>query len=177
MGSLIITKRQRHGIVGSALALLASVVIAMSAIGGSSLISTDSDLPTDSFDLFTGGEAVFNDFAGKPLVINFWASWCPACVGELPDIQAVHDRFGDDVTILGMANADQRGAALSLANEVGLTYTLGDDPTGELFRSLDLFAMPSTIFVSADGQIQEVFGGQLNESALADRIDTLIETS
>ncbi len=177
MSTLTVTKRQRHGIVASALALLATVVISISAFGGSSLISSDSDLPTASFELFNGGDTAFADFAGKPLVINFWASWCPACVGELPDIQAVHEQFGDDVTILGMANADQRDAALTLANEVGLTYTLGDDPAGELFRSLDLFAMPSTIFVSADGQIQEVFGGQLNESALVDRISNLIETS
>ena len=73
--------------------------------------------------------------------------------------------------------AYSRGAAIALADEVGLTYTLADDPNGDLVRSLELIAMPSTIFVTADGQIQEVFGGQLDEKALIARIEALVETS
>ncbi len=189
MSSLVITKKLRRGIVGSALAALIAAVVSISAFGNSSLVDRDSEISSagssgngseaagDTFALFDGGEASFADFGGKPLLINFWASWCPACVAELPEIQAVHEQFGDEVTILGLANADQRGAAQALADEVGLTYILGDDPEGELFRSLSLIAMPSSIFVTADGQIQEVFGGQLNESALIDRINNLIEAS
>ncbi len=195
MSSLVITKKLRRGIVGSASAVLIAAVVSISAIGNSSLVARDDEISSavnsgnsgnsgngsesagDSFALFDGGEASFADFAGKPLLINFWASWCPACVAELPEIQAVHEQFGDQVTILGLANADQRSAAQSLADEVGLTYVLGDDPEGELFRSLSLIAMPSSIFVTADGQIQEVFGGQLNESALVDRINNLLEES
>ena len=98
-------------------------------------------------------------------------------MAELPEIQAVHEKYDDDVTIVGLANQDRRDSAVSLADEVGLTYTLADDPNGDLFRSLDLIAMPSTIFITSDGEILEVFGGQLNESALAERIQTLIEAS
>jgi thiol-disulfide isomerase/thioredoxin len=136
-----------------------------------------ADLPSTAFELFDGGETTLADFAGTPLVGNFWASWCPACVAELPEIQAVHERFGDDVTILGIANSDERGAALSLADDVGLTYTLADDPGGELFRELGLFAMPSTIFITADGEISEVFGGQLDEDGLLSRTEPLGATS
>lgn len=177
MSALTVTRQVRHRIVAGSLALLLSVVAVTVALGGGE-VSADGDLvPSESFGLFDGGTATFADFRGKPLVINFWASWCPACVGELPDVQAVHEAVGDEVTILGMANSDSRGAALDLADEVGLTYTLADDPKGDLFRSLELIAMPSTIFVDADGRIQEVFGGQLDEKALVERIDRLLETS
>jgi peroxiredoxin len=76
-----------------------------------------------------------------------------------------------------MANADQRAAANALADSVGLTYQLADDSEGEMFRSLGLIAMPSTVFVSADGRITEVFAGQLNEAALVERIEELQEAS
>ncbi len=177
MGTLVVTKKLRQRIIGSMSAVLIAAVVAISAFAGTSLTTQASELPVEPFALFDGGETTFADFDGKPLVINFWASWCPACVAELPEIQAVHEQYDGDVTIVGLANQDRRDAALGLAAEVGLTYTLADDPNGDLFRSLDLIAMPSTIFITSDGEILEVFGGQLNESALAERIETLIEAS
>lgn len=180
MARLVITRTKRKRIVRTALAVLLVGVVALNALGGGSrttAASATSPLPLSSFELFGGGEASFADFDGKPLVINFWASWCPACVAELPEFQAVHEQYSGDVTILGLANSDRRDSALDLAAEVGLTYELGDDPQGDLFRSLELIAMPSTLFITADGQVHEVFGGQLNEAALAERIDNLIGAS
>ena len=160
-----------------AVAVLLGTVVAVGSLGGDNATSTSSELPADAFELFAGGEATLADFDGTPLVINFWASWCPACVAELPEIQAASERYGDEVVILGLANSDQRQASVDLAADVGLTYTLGDDPSGDLFRSLGLIAMPSTIFVTADGEILEIFGGQLNERALAERISDLVAAS
>ncbi|MDX2382111.1 MAG: TlpA disulfide reductase family protein [Acidimicrobiia bacterium] len=183
---LTISRRQRRGIIGGALAVLAVVIVAL-AVGGDDSpteavaddvpATVDSELPTDSFELFAGGDATFAAFEGEPLVINFWASWCPACVGELPDFQLVHEERGDEVTFLGIANADVRDAAVGLADDVGLTYDLADDPAGDLFRQFGLIAMPSTLFVSPDGRIIDVFAGQLTESALDERIDALVAAS
>lgn len=185
--AVVFTKHQRRSIVGAALVLLVLAVVVVSLSGdgdgvqdarpAESGVVVESELPTQSFELFDGASATFEEFEGAPLVINFWASWCPACVGELPEFQTVHEQRGDEVTFLGIANADIRSAAVELAGDVGLTYTLADDPTGELFREFSLIAMPSTLFVSADGQILEVFAGQLNESALNDRIDKLVAAS
>lgn len=182
-----ITTRQRRGVVGAALAVLILAVVVVSNSGGDdgvqnaatpgSGIAVDSELPPQGFELFDGASATFEEFEGTPLVINFWASWCPACVNELPEFQAVHEQRSDEVTFLGIANADARPAAVGLANEVGLTYPLADDPNGALFREFGLIAMPSTLFVSPHGEILEVFAGQLNESALNDRIDTLVAES
>lgn len=173
----VITSRARRTVIGGALATLVAVVVGVSVLGGSGSVTSADDLPEQSFELFDGGETTLADFRGTPLVINFWASWCPACVGELPEFQTVHQDLGDEVQFLGLANADQRGPAVDLANEVGLTYTLGDDPQGDLFREFGLIAMPSTIFVNGDGEIVEVFAGQLNESALSERVEELIGQS
>jgi cytochrome c biogenesis protein CcmG/thiol:disulfide interchange protein DsbE len=175
MSNLAISTKQRRTIVGSAVALLMVAVGAVAASEDGA--NADSDLPSTTFALFDGNDATFAEFEGKPLVINFWASWCPACVAELPDVQAAALDYGDDIRILGIANADQRDGSLRLAEEVGITYTLADDPSGDLFRELGLFAMPSTIFVTADGQIAEVWGGILTEQALAERIDAIVSPS
>jgi thiol-disulfide isomerase/thioredoxin len=184
--TIVITQRRRRSVVGAALGLLLAVV-AVNVFGGAdgvqdagspeSGIAVESELPPQSLELFAGTSTTFEEFEGTPLVINFWASWCPACVGELPEFQAVHEQRSDEVAFLGIANADIRPAAVRLADEVGLTYSLADDPDGDLFREFGLIAMPSTLFVSSDGQILEVFAGQLNESALNNRIDKLVADS
>lgn len=178
MNQFVVTRSQRLGVIGVALTALAVAVALLSSTGSSSLTTAGGDeddplAPTGEFALFEGGTAAFADFEGKPLVVNFWASWCPACVAELPEFEAAHRELGDEVAFLGLANADRRADAESLAAEVGLSYQLGDDPEGALFRSLDLIAMPSTLFISADGRITEVFAGQLNEAALLKRIESL----
>lgn len=161
--------------------LIAAVIGLVAVFGGGQpterAAAADSDLPPGAFALFDGGEATFADFQGKPLVVNFWASWCPACVAELPEFQKVHEQYQDRVTFLGLANTDRREAAVALAGDVGLTYTLGDDPEGELFTEFGLIAMPSTVFVDGDGRIREVFGGQLNEPLLVERLESLLEQS
>jgi thiol-disulfide isomerase/thioredoxin len=170
----VVTATLRRRIVAGLLLLLGVAVVAVGSAGRSSLGTSSSALPAESFALFDGGNATLASFSGKPLVVNFWASWCPACVAELPELQAVHEQFGDQVTIVGLANTDIRSEAAKLADEVGLSYTLADDPAGDIFRELGLIAMPSTVFISADGQIQSVFGGQLSQEGLSERIQTLV---
>jgi thiol-disulfide isomerase/thioredoxin len=185
--AIVITKRQRRSVLAAALVVLILAVVTISSAGGDdgvkeagsveSGVAVESELPPQGFELFDGASATFEDFEGTPLVINFWASWCPACVSELPEFQAVHQQRSNEVTFIGFANADIRPAAVGLADAVGLTYSLADDPEGELFREFGLIAMPSTLFVSPDGEILEVFAGQLSESALNDRIDNLVADS
>ena len=177
MSTLVITRTQRRSVVAAAIVALLAIVVVTDVTDRSTADRGEQTLPATGFELFDGGDATLADFEGRPLVINFWASWCPACVAELPEFEAAHLEYADDVTFVGFANADPREAALRLADSVGLTYTLGDDPDGEPFRSLGLFAMPSTVFITSSGEIHEVFGGQLDGRALAERIDELVAVS
>lgn len=180
--SAVITRTQRRSILAVVAVAVLVIAVALNVSDQDSLTASgrtgsDRELPAEEFALFDGGTTSFAEFEGKPLVVNFWASWCPACVNELPEFQEVHQRVGDEVTFLGVANRDPRDASEALASEVGLTYALADDPKGDLFRSLDLIAMPSTLFVSPDGEVVEVFAGQLTGPALQERVDRLQERS
>ena len=91
---------------------------------------------------------------GRPLVLNFWATWCAPCVAEMPDLQLLHEAAGDDVHVVGVDTQDSPLNAEPFVEELGITYTLARDPGGELFTELNGFGMPTTLFVAADGAIR-----------------------
>jgi len=117
--------------------------------------------------------------AGRPLVINFFATWCPPCVSELPDIAAAHATYGDRVDFLGVNYQEaSEAAAARLLFETGITYPIMEDPDGELLRELGtLPTMPTTIFVAADGVILERHHGLILPEQLSERIEEIIAGS
>lgn len=128
-------------------------------------------VPTDVFARFDGTTGAFADYRGRSLVVNFWASWCPACVAEMPDFEAVHQQFGNRVAFLGVNLTDEPAAADALVRRTGVTYDLARDPQGELFTVMKGFSMPTTFFISADGRIIEQRSGQITEGQLASLVN------
>jgi cytochrome c biogenesis protein CcmG, thiol:disulfide interchange protein DsbE len=119
---------------------------------------------------FDGGELTFGDYAGRPLVVNFWASWCPPCAAEMPDFERVHESVGERVAFLGVNMRDDRNLAEDLAESTGVTYRLAEDPQGRLFQTFETAGMPTTVFIDADGTVVDVVAGQLTEAELRERI-------
>lgn len=110
--------------------------------------------------------ADYADYADRPLVINFFASWCPNCIAEMPEFERVHGLLGDRVAFLGVSQSDARGASIDLARETGITYDTAIDERGEFFRAVGGVGMPTTIFVRPGGEIADVWVGALNADTL-----------
>ncbi|MEX0874623.1 MAG: TlpA disulfide reductase family protein [Actinomycetota bacterium] len=108
---------------------------------------------------------------GKPLVINYWASWCLFCIDEMPDFQEVYEEVADRVEFLGVNIKDDSAAAQTLVDETGVRYPLAADDDGSVYRKLGGFSMPTTLFVGEEGQILERFSGPLD----ADQLRALIK--
>jgi thiol-disulfide isomerase/thioredoxin len=110
------------------------------------------------------------EFAGKPLVVNFWASWCPFCIAEMPDFQKVHESLGDKIGLLGVNEQDEPGSARELLKGTGVEYRLASDPDGKVFRFFRSTGMPTTVFIDESGVIVDKVTGPLTTETLRARI-------
>lgn len=138
------------------------------------LAEAAGDLPTGEFEMADGTTVMFADLLdGRPLVVNYFASWCPPCRAEMPDFAAVHADVGDRVAFVGVALQDARDDAAELVEITGVRYPWGLDPTGEMLATLGGFAMPTTFYVSAEGEVMGQDNGAIDEAALRDRLDDL----
>jgi cytochrome c biogenesis protein CcmG, thiol:disulfide interchange protein DsbE len=131
--------------------------------------------PEVAFELFDGTSARLADYRGSLLLVNFWASWCPPCVAEMPDLETVHRELRDEVAFLGINTQDDGDAAAELAERTGVTYDLALDPAGDLFRAFGVFGMPSTFLVSADGEIVDRHTGILTEAEIRSFLEGGVE--
>jgi cytochrome c biogenesis protein CcmG, thiol:disulfide interchange protein DsbE len=117
-----------------------------------------------------GGRVRLAELRGRPVVLNFWASWCPPCLAEMPEFQRVHRRLGERVAFLGVNQRDQAQAAEELARSTGVTYPLAVDTAGRSFDAFGGLGMPTTVLIGADGTVADIFAGQLDEPLLRERI-------
>jgi thiol-disulfide isomerase/thioredoxin len=123
---------------------------------------------------FAGGPgfALPEDLRGRPLVLNVWASWCVPCRREMPAFQSVYLRARGVVGFLGVDYLDEAGAARRLAADTGVSYPLAADAKGTEVAKLGVTALPTTLFVSADGVLRGRRFGELD----ADRLRAAIRT-
>ena len=131
------------------------------------------DITGLAYELFEGGTRTLGHYRGRPLVVNFFAAWCPPCVAEMPEFQAVYEELGGEVAFLGLSQDRAAEEALDLVARTGVGYDIGWDPDLETFSEVGGMAMPTTAFVTAEGKLAEVYSGVLNEQALLDRIDQI----
>ncbi len=175
------TSSRRARLLVSCLALAiaggAAAVLAVAAGGDDRDATTDGIGGVDAeFELLDGGTATFAGYRGRPLVVNFFASWCPPCVAEMPDFEDVHQDYAGEVAFLGLNLQDSVDSGRRLVERTGVTYDIGRDPDGTLFQAFGGIAMPTTVFVDADGQVVEVYSGALTADALRDRVTELLSS-
>ena len=118
-----------------------------------------------------GGERVqLADFRGRPVFLNFWASWCGPCRAEMPAIQAVLDRHKDEgLVVLAVDNGERFEPARAFVEELGLNFTeFGLDPGQDVIRRYRVLAMPTSVFIDAEGVITRVHMGQATEQQIED---------
>jgi thiol-disulfide isomerase/thioredoxin len=104
-------------------------------------------------------------FRGRPLVINFWASWCPPCREEMPALERAARQLTGRVSFAGLDTQDQPGAGLAFARRAGVTYPLATD-NAQVYGSYGVSGLPTTFFVNADGTIVGRQVGAMTESGI-----------
>jgi thiol-disulfide isomerase/thioredoxin len=126
--------------------------------------------PGATFERFTGGQGRFADYAGKPLVINFWQTTCAPCLKEMPAFERVHRALGAGVQFLGIDVNDTLNSGKDYARKLGVTYDLVRDPSAELLSALGGVVLPTTVLVGADGTVLLVHASAFSENELTSAI-------
>jgi len=165
---------------GIAVALAAGLVtvgfLVVQSTGGGVTVAGDlrpgGTLQSFSLPALQGsGTVTYDSLRDRPLVLNFFASWCPYCVGEMPGFQGVHQELGSKVGFLGVAQTDaSRQASRDLVHQTGVSYVTAVDSEGALFRAFGGVSMPVTVFIRPGGQIAEIHSGALDPPTLKTRI-------
>ncbi len=118
----------------------------------------------------SGDEVSTADFAGTPIVVNVWGSWCAPCRAEAPHLVEAAEQLGDRAALLGLNTRDLDAApALAFERAFDITYPSIFDPDGELllgFGQLPPKAIPSTVVIDADGRVAARVLGQVDAKTL-----------
>ncbi len=127
--------------------------------------------PAPDFELpdLNGNLVRLSQFRGRPVLLNFWATWCPPCRKEMPDLQAFSEKYGDRIQVLGVnldfaaqlevTNAD----VLEFLDEYHVTYLNLRDPIGESVSRYRLTGYPVSYWIDEKGFIRGVWLGAMKE--------------
>ena len=104
---------------------------------------------------------------GKPVVVNFWASWCSYCVQEMPDFQDMYEKYGDEVEFMMVNVKDTKANAKEIISRYGFTFPVYYDRNDVAYGAyVTGGGIPVTAFINKDGTIEYVQKGMISESKL-----------
>jgi cytochrome c biogenesis protein CcmG/thiol:disulfide interchange protein DsbE len=158
--------------IGGLIAVAALVTLAIWLAQSNSTASSSDPLvgrtgqPAPAFSLRTlsnpGRDVTLATFWGRPLVINFWASWCVPCRTEMPLLEQAFRAEHGRVQFLGVDTNDTPAAARDFLKQVHVAYPVVSDETAVVATQFRLFGLPTTVFISSSGKIVGRVIGQLH---------------
>ncbi|MBN2043614.1 MAG: redoxin domain-containing protein [Anaerolineales bacterium] len=122
--------------------------------------------PNFSLTDTTGEEVSLWDHRNKVVLINFWATWCPPCLQEMPDIQTRYEIHKQDLSVLAVNDGDSLAQVSSFQHELGLSFNPLLDPNGSVSSLYQVSAFPTSIFLDEHGIIRFIHIGLMTASQL-----------
>lgn len=129
-------------------------------------------MPAPDFKIYDeSGKAVnFEEFVGKPIILNFWASWCGPCKTEMPVFQKVYEETKDDIVFLMVNLTDgaqeTKEKAQKYIQDNGYTFPIYLDSDSDAAATYGIYSIPTTIFINAKGEVEAGHSGVLTESLM-----------
>ena len=127
-----------------------------------------------------GGEVRLSDLQGRPVLVNFWATWCTTCRVEMPELIAAYDKHGasEGLVVLGVNLRESEARARPFVEDFGMNFPVLMDRSGEVARTWRIGGpnegVPSSYFIDRDGVVQKVVFGLLSEKTLNESLALIL---
>ena len=116
------------------------------------------------------------DLKGHPVWINFWATWCPPCQKETPDLRDASEAHRQDgLVLIGIDIQEEPTGVREYVNRYGLTYTIGMDVTGAVMHTYRVFGIPTHYFIDRNGIIRDRVFGPLDRSGIEQHLAEILK--
>lgn len=127
---------------------------------------------------FNGDKVNFSDFTGKPVVINFWATWCGPCRSELPSFDTLYQKYGDQVDFLMInltdGNRDTTQTVNEYISEKKYTFPVFYDTQASAAKVFNVYSIPHTAFIRSDGTVEKTYVGAISEETIKTHINKIL---
>jgi cytochrome c biogenesis protein CcmG/thiol:disulfide interchange protein DsbE len=148
-------------------------VVLLATLTGTGLANVRYGAPPPDFAVPAAGSRsqYLSQLRGKPVVINFWASWCPPCTDELPYFQRLISQYGDRIRLITVDWDEDPGVAARYLRDKHLNLPLMRDSSGRIYDLYSLTKVPDTIVLDANGNVTYVSVGGLSWTELKNAVD------
>lgn len=135
--------------------------------------------PSFSLPALDGSEFVIDDLSNRPLVLNFWASWCPPCKAEMPAFQLASEEYSETDLIIVAINATNQDSienAKSFLEKEKISLLVLLDSIGSTSKAYNVHSLPTTFFIDRQGTISKILiGGPVPLALLRTEIDNILQ--
>ena len=125
--------------------------------------------PDFTGELIDGTSITLSELQGKPVIINFWATWCGPCVKEMPAFERLKDDFGDKIGIIAVNCGDDAGTVKDFVEENGYTFPVVLDEEYSISMLYPTNSIPYTVVVDAEGKVTHISTGALDADTMYER--------
>lgn len=143
--------------------------------GSSVLLAPEKNEMVADFSLtdLSGSEIRLEDLKGKPILINFWASWCVPCREEMPLLEKYFQKYPQEIQMVAVNDGESKAVVRAFADELDLSFPILLDPQSEISRQYNVLGLPSTFFIDEGGIIKFQHTGILTEEQLLKYLNEL----
>jgi thiol-disulfide isomerase/thioredoxin len=158
-------------------------IVALLVLVAAAACSTDGDPspPPRTSALVDGTPTKLDDtlrsLRGKPVVVNYWATWCGPCKSEMPRLVAAAEKYAGRVHFLGVDVQDSAASAADFIRRYKIPFRSLSDPDGDIRDAQKLVGLPETQFYSEDGELAFLHRGEIDADELNEKIEDLLDAA
>ncbi len=142
------------------------------SIRNSVLNGSDSLAPDFTLEKLGGGTISLAEFKGKkPVVIDFWASWCPNCRRDMPKLNSFYEKYKDKVEVIGVNLQEKKSTIQNFISSRGISFPIALDPRGEASHAFGIQYTNTHFLIDSNGNLVRTIPGDIREADIVSLIE------